>query len=248
MEKEMQMPAIEGGIPTRDTFLPFSPPDIRQEEVKSVIEVLKSKWITSGQRCKEFEDALAHYTGAFHAVVLNSATAGLFLSLLIQGIGNGDEVITTPYTFAATANVILHSGARPVFADIDPDTFLISPDEILRRITPRTKALLPVHFAGHPVDKDTIDDIAKTHKLIIIEDAAHAIGAEYGGKKIGHGEHPSVFSFHAVRRLGYFRKHGEDLEMFLLEYCLTFYSCFLPLIPIDIESGEQLLRRIPGRL
>lgn len=197
----MQKPAIEGGIPTRDTFLPFSPPDIRQEEVKSVIEVLKSKWITRGKRCKEFEDALAHYTGASHAVVLNSATAGLFLSLLIQGIGEGDEVITTPYTFAATANVVLHSGARPVFADIDPDTFLISPDEILRRITPRTKALLPVHFAGHPVDKDTIEDIAKTHKLIIIEDAAHAIGAEYRGKKIGNGEHLSVFSFHAVKNL-----------------------------------------------
>lgn len=197
----MNRPAIEGGNPVRDVFLPFSPPDIHDEEINAVTEVLKSKWITRGKKCEEFEKLLAEYTGADYVVVLNSATAGLFLSLKIAGIGDGDEVITTPYTFAATANVILHSGAKPVFADIEADTFLISPQEIRKKISPNTRAIIPIHFAGHPAEIDTLTDIAKLHNLIIIEDAAHAIGAEYKGKKVGNGQQIAVFSFHAVKNL-----------------------------------------------
>jgi len=194
-------PAIEGGVPVRNNLLPFSPPDIHDSELKAVDAVLKSGWITSGKKCNDFETEICRYTGARHAVVLSSATAGLFLSLKVSGIGEGDEVITTPYTFAATANVILHVGAKPVFADIDPETMCISPSEIVKRITHKTRAIIPVHFAGHPSRIDIIRDIARVHNLLIVEDAAHAIGASYKGKKIGSGETITVFSFHAVKNL-----------------------------------------------
>ncbi|HEB30518.1 MAG TPA: DegT/DnrJ/EryC1/StrS family aminotransferase [Spirochaetes bacterium] len=197
----MNKPAHEGGSPVRKTFLTFAPPDIREEEILSVASVLRSKWITRGKKCEEFEKAISAYTGSRHAVVLNSATAGLFLSLKVAGTKEGDEVITTPYTFAASANVIIHTGAKPVFADIEEDTFSISPAEIEKKITKNTRAIMPVHFAGHPVEIDTIDEIAKSNDLIVVEDAAHAIGTEYKGKKIGNGDRISVFSFHAVKNL-----------------------------------------------
>jgi len=194
-------PAIEGGHPVRSVPLAFSPPDIRDEEIEAVTEVLRSGWITTGSACREFESMLAQYTGAPHAVVLSSATAGLFLLLKTMGIGDGDEVITTPYTFAATANVILHAGATPVFADIEEDTLNISPEQIKRSVTPKTKALIPVHLAGNPVDVKTIREIAEFYGIAVIEDAAHAIGASVHGKKIGDGKHPAAFSFHAVKNL-----------------------------------------------
>jgi len=197
----MNKPAVEGGNPVREKILPFSPPDIQDDEIAAVTEVLRSGWITRGLRCEEFENNLASYTGAEHAVVLSSATAGLFLSLKIAGIGEGDEVITTPYTFSATANAILHTGAKPVFADIKEGSFSLSPEEIKKRITKKTKAIIPVHYAGHPVELREIREIAEYRGLTIIEDAAHAIGAEYGGKKIGCGVNPAVFSFHAVKNL-----------------------------------------------
>jgi dTDP-4-amino-4,6-dideoxygalactose transaminase len=197
----MNKPAHEGGIPVRKTFLPFSPPDIRDEEIMAVSDVLESKWITTGKKCKEFEEAISSYTGSRHSVVLNSATAGLFLSLKVAGIGEGDEVITTPYTFAASASVIIHAGAKPVFADIEENSFSIAPAEIEKKITENTKAVIPVHFAGHPVDVDEIDEIAGRNNLIVVEDSAHAIGAEYKGNKIGNGDRISVFSFHAVKNL-----------------------------------------------
>ncbi len=200
-ERAMQKPAIEGGTPVRKEYLPFSPPDIGEEEIKAVTEVLRFGWITTGPRCSEFEHSLCKYTGAAHAVVLSSATAGLFLCLKLHDIGEGDEVITSPYTFAATANVIIHTGARPVFADIEENTFNISPSEIEKKITPHTKAVVPVHFAGHPVLTDEIREIAEEYDLTVIEDAAHAIGASHRGKKIGNGENPAVFSFHAVKNL-----------------------------------------------
>jgi dTDP-4-amino-4,6-dideoxygalactose transaminase len=197
----MNKPAIEGGTPVRSTLLPFSPPDIGEDEIRAVTDVLNSGWITTGPRCKEFEQELCSYTGASNAVLLSSATAGLFLSLKLHGIGEGDEVITTPYTFAATANAVIHAGARPVFADIDEDTFNISPAEIDKRITPHTKAVIPVHYAGHPALMDEIYRIAGEYDLIVIEDAAHAIGASYRGRKIGNSDNPTVFSFHAVKNL-----------------------------------------------
>ena len=197
----MQLPAIEGGTPVRSTALPFSPPDINREEIDAVTRVLRSKWITRGTVCEQFEKELEAYTGANYCFVLSSATAGLFLSLKIRGVGEGDEVVTTPYTFAATANAVIHTGATPVFADVEKDTFLISPEEIEQKITKRTKAIIPVHFGGHPVELGTIKEIAKKHELVVIEDAAHAIGAEYGGQKIGNGGSTCVFSFHAVKNV-----------------------------------------------
>ncbi len=197
----MQKPAIEGGTPVRESPLLFSPPYIQKQEIDEVTAVLKSGWITRGGKCEEFEEALAAYTGAEACTVLSSATAGLFLSLKLCGIGPGDEVITTPYTFAATVNVILHIGARPVFADIEKRTFNISPDEIEKKITRKTKAVIPVHFAGGPARMDAIQALVSHHQIAVIEDAAHAISASYHGRKIGSGENPAVFSFHAVKNL-----------------------------------------------
>jgi dTDP-4-amino-4,6-dideoxygalactose transaminase len=195
-------PAIEGGHPVRGVYLPFSPPAIGKEEIDGVVRVLKSGWITRGRVCEQFEEALASYTGAPHAVALSSATAGLFLSLKIGGIGPGDEVITTPYTFAATANVILHAGASPVFADIEPGSFNVSPAEIEKKITKKTRALIPVDFGGHPAEMEKIEKLAKSRSLLVIEDAAHAVGARYaGGRRVGGGNSVSVFSFHAVKNL-----------------------------------------------
>jgi len=197
----MVTPAIEGGQPVRSDYLPFSPPGIGEEEVQAVTGVLRSGWITTGPRCAAFEQALTHYTGAKYAVPLSSATAGLFLCLKLHGIGDGDEVITSPYTFAATANSIIHTGATPVFADVEDDTLNIALSEIEKKITPRTKAVIPVHFAGHPASMDEICEVAGEYDITIIEDAAHAIGASYRGRKIGSGENPAVFSFHAVKNL-----------------------------------------------
>jgi dTDP-4-amino-4,6-dideoxygalactose transaminase len=197
----MNKPAYEGGSPVRKELLAFSPPDIRDEEMRGVKAVLESKWITTGKKCKEFENAISAYTGSAYSVALNSATAGLFLSLKVAGIKEGDEVITTPYTFAASANVIIHAGAKPVFADIEGHSFSISPPEIEKKITENTRAIIPVHFAGHPVDIDTVYEIARRNNLVVVEDAAHAIGAAYRGKKIGNGDRISVFSFHAVKNL-----------------------------------------------
>jgi dTDP-4-amino-4,6-dideoxygalactose transaminase len=197
----MRVPAIEGGSPVRSEMLPFSPPDIGSSEIARVTDVLKSGWITRGKVCEELERRISDYTGARFAHCLNSATAGLFLSLKIAGIGEGDEVITTPYTFAASANVIVHTGAKPVLADVEDDGFQISPQETARKVTPRTRAVIPVHFGGHPVDLDAIREIAKTHGFLVVEDAAHAIGAEYHGTRIGDGKNPCVFSFHAVKNV-----------------------------------------------
>ncbi|MFW6137761.1 MAG: DegT/DnrJ/EryC1/StrS family aminotransferase [Spirochaetota bacterium] len=199
--KNTYTPALEGGSPVRDSFLPFSPPDITGKEINAVTRVLRSGWITRGPECRSFETMLAQYTGSAHAVVLNSATAGLFLTLKSLGIKQGDQVITTPYTFAATANVILHTGAQPVFADIQPPAFSIDPEQIEEKITKKTRAVLPVHFGGHPAPIDRINEIAASYGLHVVEDAAHALGAEYRGKKIGNGENPSVLSFHAVKNL-----------------------------------------------
>jgi dTDP-4-amino-4,6-dideoxygalactose transaminase len=209
----------------RENYLPYSPPDIQDFETESVTEVLRSKWITRGVKCTEFENALADYTGAKKAVVLSSATAGLFLLLKLRGIGEGDEVITTPYTFAATANVIIHTGALPVFADIEQDGFSISPMEIEKKITSKTRAIIPVHFAGHPVHLDEIKELARIHNLFVIEDAAHAIGAAYRGRQIGNSEHGAVFSFHAVKNLttaegGAITTNDVDLVKKLLLYSL----------------------------
>ncbi len=187
--------------PQRQGFLPFSPPDIGQEEIDEVVDSMRSGWITTGHKVKRFEGEFAAYIGSPHAVALNSATAGLFLGLKALDIGPGDEVITTPYTFVASVNVILHAGAKPVLVDVSRRDFNIDPRQIAAAVTPRTRAIIPVHVAGRPCDLDAIGAIATQHGLAVIEDAAHAIGAEYRGRKIGTHSRLVVFSLHAVKNV-----------------------------------------------
>ncbi len=185
----------------RKEFLPFSIPTIGEEEINEVVDSLRSGWITTGPKVKLFEDAVKEYVGAPFAVALNSATAGLHVALLAMGIGPGDEVITTPMTFAATVNMIVQVGARPVLVDIEPGTLNIDPGLIRAKITERTRALLPVHFAGQPCNMDAIFAIAGEFNLKVLEDAAHAIGTEYAGKRIGSLDSISVFSFHPIKNI-----------------------------------------------
>jgi dTDP-4-amino-4,6-dideoxygalactose transaminase len=194
-------PAIIGGEPVRQTPLRFGVPFIEQEEIDAVTEVLKSGWISTGPKTQEFEERFKNYVGAKNAIALSSCTDAMELSLVVAGIGKGDEVITSPMTFAATANVVIHQGATPILADIKRDTLNIAPSEIERRITPRTKAIMPVHYAGQPCEMDEIMDIANRYNLVIIEDAAHATGSEYHGKKIGSIGHTTAFSFHVQKTM-----------------------------------------------
>ncbi|MCG2705298.1 MAG: UDP-4-amino-4,6-dideoxy-N-acetyl-beta-L-altrosamine transaminase [Candidatus Omnitrophica bacterium] len=176
---------------------------IDKRDIKAVNKVLKSDWLTQGPKVKEFENAICEYTGAKYAVAVSNATAALHNACLVGGIGQGDEVITSPITFVASANCVLYCGGKPVFADIQNDTINIDPAEVKNRINKRTKAIIPVHFAGHPANLDEICQIAKKHKLLVIEDAAHALGAEYKGLKIGSCKYSdmAIFSFHPVKSI-----------------------------------------------
>jgi dTDP-4-amino-4,6-dideoxygalactose transaminase len=193
--------ATENKLPVRTTFLPFSRPSVGEEEIQEIIDSIHSGWITTGPKVEKFADVLSHYVGAPFLSPVSSATAGLHLALLAHGIKPGDEVITTPLTFAATANVIVLAGATPVFADIDKETLQVRVSEIEKKITPRTRAIIPVHFAGQPVDLDPLIELAKKKKLAIIEDAAHSIGTEYKSKKIGSHGTTTVFSFHPNKNM-----------------------------------------------
>jgi dTDP-4-amino-4,6-dideoxygalactose transaminase len=183
------------------TVVPFSPPDIGPEEIAEVIATLESGWLSTGPRVRQFEEAFAAYVQAPHALALNSCTAGLHLALLASGIGPGDEVITTPMTFCATANVIVHTGATPVFADVDPTTGNLDPAAAEAAITPRTRAIMPVHYAGRPVDVAAFTVLARRHGLITIEDAAHCVEGVSGGRKIGGTADFTSFSFYATKNL-----------------------------------------------
>ena len=187
--------------PPRASFLPFSPPAVGEDEIAEVVEALRSGWITTGPKAGQFEAAFAARLGAPGALGLNSCTAGLHTALATLGIGPGDEVITTPMTFAASVNVIEHVGARPVLVDVEHDTLNIDPAAVERAITPRTRALLPVHFAGHPAELDPLSDLARQHGLAVIEDAAHALPAAYRGRPVGSGANPVSFSFYATKNL-----------------------------------------------
>jgi dTDP-4-amino-4,6-dideoxygalactose transaminase len=197
----LDIPAVEGGQPQRLQFLPFHMPMIEDDEIRAVAETLKTGWLTKGPKVFEFEKKIAEYTGARHAIALNSCTAALHLSLFAKGIAPGDEVITSSYTFAATANVVVHQGAKPVLADINLDDFCIRPETLEDLITSRTKAIIPVHFAGHPCNMDLIMKIADKYDLAVIEDAAHAIGAKYKGKMIGTIGTTTCFSFYATKNI-----------------------------------------------
>lgn len=203
MQEATARPAMAGGDPVRSEFLPFALPLMGREEEEEVLDSMRSGWVTTGPKTKRFEQELADYAGAKHAIAVNSCTAALHVSLAALGIGRGDEVITTAITFPATANVIIHQGARPVLVDVDPTTLNIDPAAIEAAITPRTKAIVPVHMAGQPVDMDAIRAIAARHGLAIIEDAAHAIGAEHGGQRIGNltGSLASCYSFYPIKNM-----------------------------------------------
>jgi dTDP-4-amino-4,6-dideoxygalactose transaminase len=181
--------------------IPYALPLIEDEEIKEVIDTIHSNWLSKGPKTVEFENQIKDYVNAPFGVALNSCTAGLHLAQLAAGIGPGDEVITTPYTFVASANTIIHTGAKPVFVDIDPVTMNIDPNQIEAKITNKTKAIIPVHFAGYPCDMDPIMDIAKKHNLIVIEDAAHAIYTQYKGRMIGSIGDFTCFSFYATKNL-----------------------------------------------
>ena len=193
--------AAEGGAPVRSSFLPFHQPLIDAEDERAVLETLRSGWITTGPRTKAFEQELAAYTGAARCVAVNSCTAALHLALEACGVGAGDEVITSPITFASTANVIVHRGARPVFADVDPETFNVDAAALEAVITPRTRAIIPVDFAGHPCDLDEIMAIGGRHGLAVIEDAAHTVGAAYKGRRVGGIADMTCFSFYATKNI-----------------------------------------------
>ncbi|TAM47158.1 MAG: DegT/DnrJ/EryC1/StrS aminotransferase family protein [Gammaproteobacteria bacterium] len=184
-----------------EEFLPFSRPSISPEAIAEVVECLKSGWITTGPRTKRFEEDLKAYLGAPQVLALTSATAGLHLALLALELKPGDEVITTPLTFAATLNVIVLAGAKPVLVDVDPRTFNMDIARLEAAITPRTRAIMPVHFAGLPVDLDPLYALAQKHKLRVVEDAAHAIGTEYKGKRLGSFGDTQVFSFHPNKNM-----------------------------------------------
>lgn len=182
-------------------YIPYGRQSIDEEDIQAVVDTLRSDFLTSGPKIEEFEQCVADYTGADYAVAVSNGTAALHAACYAAGIEQGDEVITTPITFAASANCILYMGGKPVFADIDPVTYNIDPKDIERKITEKTKAIIPVHFTGQPCQMDEIHNIARKHNLLVIEDAAHALGADYKGKRIGTISDMTTFSFHPVKHI-----------------------------------------------
>ncbi|NLI10082.1 MAG: UDP-4-amino-4,6-dideoxy-N-acetyl-beta-L-altrosamine transaminase [Elusimicrobia bacterium] len=186
-----------------DKLIPYGKQYIDDADISSVSGVLKTDWITQGPKVREFEESLCKYTGAKYAVAVSNGTAALHMAALAAEIQNGDEVITSPLTFAASANCVLYCGGNVVFCDIEPDTGNIAIDKIESLITKKTKAIIPVHYSGHPVDLEKLEKIAKKYNLIVIEDAAHALGAEYKGDKIGNCKYSdmTILSFHPVKHI-----------------------------------------------
>ncbi|MFD1736761.1 UDP-4-amino-4,6-dideoxy-N-acetyl-beta-L-altrosamine transaminase [Bacillus salitolerans] len=221
------MLAIHGGKPARETYISYGQQWIDEEDINTVVHTLNSPYITQGPKIEEFERKVANYVGAKYAVAFTNGTAALHAACFAAGISEGDEVITSPITFAASANCVRYVGGVPVFADIDPKTYNIDPTQIERNITSKTKAIIPVDFTGQPVDLDPILEVARKHNLVVIEDGAHSIGATYKGKRVGTQADMTMFSFHPVkhittaeggmivtdfdeyaRRLKLFRSHG----------------------------------------
>lgn len=230
------MLALYGGKPVRSTYLPYGHQSVAPEDIEAVVEVLRSDRLTTGPLVAEFEAAFAEAVGARYAVAFSSGTAALHAAVFAAGIERGDEAITSPLTFCATANCVLYQGGTPIFADVDPETLTIAPSEIRQRSTPRTKAVLPVDYAGHPADLEAILALADEHGWTVIEDACHALGAQIGQRRVGSLSHMTAFSFHPVKhittgeggmvttdrpdfakRLRLFRHHGINSEPALCE-------------------------------
>ena len=270
-----QPPAILGGTPVRSTLLSYGRHRIEDRDVEAVVRVLRSDWITTGPAVEEFEEAVAEYVGARHAVAFSSGTAALHGACFAAGLGPGDEAVTTPLTFCATANSVLYTGARPVFADVRPDTLNIDHEEVSRRLTGHTRAVLPVDYAGHPSDLDALLALAEERGLVVIEDAAHALGSEYRGRSVGSISHMTVFSFHPVkhittgeggmvttdnpdfaRRLRMFRNHGVDPEvrrgqgpvMGEWYYEMTELGYNYRLSDLGCALGTSQLQHLPARI
>jgi perosamine synthetase len=224
--------ALEGGTPVRASMLPYARQCIDDDDRLAVDSVLRSNWLTTGPMVKEFEEAVTQYTGAGEGVAVNTGTAALHAAMWAAGVGPGDEVIVPAISFVASANCVLYVGATPVFSDLSPDTLNLDPDDVQRKLTSRTKAIVVVDFAGHPCDHDALRIIADQYGLIIIEDAAHSLGATYQGRKVGTLQDITTLSFHPVKhvttgeggmvltddpdvakRVRSFRHHGIDLDL-----------------------------------
>jgi dTDP-4-amino-4,6-dideoxygalactose transaminase len=182
-------------------FIPFSPPFVGEEEINEVIDTLRSDWITTGPKVERFEEEFSHFTGAPAVLAVSSATEAMLVGLAALNIGRGDEVITTPMTFCSTVHVIEHLGARPALVDVEPDTLNINHELVASAVTPRTRAVMPVHLYGHPCEMNAIMEIARKHDLFVLEDAAHALPARYHGRMIGTIGTLTAFSFYATKNL-----------------------------------------------
>lgn len=258
----------------RDNFLVFGKPFLGKQEVREVVDTLQSGWWGTGPKTEKFEQAFAKYAGSKYALAVNSCTAGLHVAMKALNLGPGDEVITTPLTFCSTANVILHCGATPVFADVSRNDWNIDPLEIEKKITPRTKAIVPVHLHGRPCKMDALMRIARKYKLYIIEDAAHAAEAWYKGKKVGSIGHITVFSFYVTKNIAtaeggmvttnnkqLYRKmkilslHGlshDAYKRYSVKYFKT-YQCLYPgfkynMTDIQASLGLHQLKRVEKNL
>ncbi|UZO77467.1 MULTISPECIES: DegT/DnrJ/EryC1/StrS family aminotransferase [Microcystis] len=198
---EMKRSVEESTLPSRDRFLVFGAPAIEEAEIKEVVASLESGWLGTGPKVAQFEKDFGEYKGVAHAVAVNSCTAALHLSILAAGLKPGDEVITTPMTFCATVNAIIHAGAIPILADIDPKTMNIDPAQVAGKITSKTKAILPVHFGGRPCNMDALGEIVQEYNLTLIEDCAHAIETEYKGQKAGTFGDFGCFSFYVTKNI-----------------------------------------------
>ncbi len=263
--------ALHGGRPVRERMLPYGRPEVDEADIQAVVEVLREDWLTNGPTVARFEEAFAEVVGAKCAGAFSSGTAALHGAAHAAGIASGDEVITSPLTFLASANCILYCGATPVFADIHPDTLNLDPKSVEAKVSSRTKAILPVHFAGLPCDMDAIHAIARPRNLVVIEDAAHALGAEIGGRPIGGLSDLTTFSFHPVkhittgeggmvttndaesaRRLHRFRNHGIEREVRERQATwrqdMVSYGFNYRLSDLHSALGLSQLRRLENRL
>jgi perosamine synthetase len=193
--------ALHGGQPVRTTLLPYGHQSVDESDIQAVTEVLRSDWLTTGPKVEEFENAFAAKVEARHAVSFSSGTAALHGAAFAAGLKPGDEAITSPMTFAATANCVLYQGATPVFADVEPATLNLDPEQVKRRLSNKTRAILPVDYAGHPAELEQILRIAAERGLVVIEDACHALGAELNGRRVGGIADMTVFSFHPVKHI-----------------------------------------------
>lgn len=193
--------AIDGGAPVRQKLLPYGRQSLDESDINAVVAVLKSDWLTTGPKIGEFEERFAAWVGARNAISFSSGTAALHGAAFASGLGPSNEAITTPMTFCATANCVLYQGATPVFADVSPDTLNLDPQKVFEKLSSHTKAIIAVDYAGHPAELDELSELAKKHEALLIEDASHALGAEFHGKYVGGIADMTVFSFHPVKHL-----------------------------------------------